>query len=96
MGEDLFENKVLDDMFSELNSRFEGKYQKKYGESKEYKEYQKVRNEINVLIKNNIKDLQTQKTIFNLLEQLEDCKCLENFFWNKQWYKKRNRGCKIY
>lgn len=88
MGEELFKSKILDDMFTNLNASFQGKFQKKYGENKYSKKAEDIIEKIqNILTENELNPDIIHEISF-LIEDIQECEYNERFYWFKQWYKK--------
>ena len=83
MGEELFKSKILDDMFTNLNASFQGKFQKKYGENKYSKKAEDIIEKIqNILTENELNPDIIHEISF-LIEDIQECEYNERFYWFK-------------
>lgn len=85
--EEMFENKVLDDLYEIRRDGFECIFIKHYGEPEEIKEPKKIDEELNDNIKKIVKDQNEQKQILDVLGQFQDSVLGEMCFWEQQYYK---------
>ena len=84
--EDLFENKILDDLY-EIREGFITSYKKKYGELEETKKAEQAEDELVNFMKKFIKDENTMKELFEKINKFEGYALDEMCFWHKPYYK---------
>lgn len=84
--EDLFENKILDDLY-EIREGFITSYKKKYGESEETKKAEQAEDELINFMKKFIKNENTMKELFEKINKFEGYALDEMCFWYKPYYK---------
>ncbi len=84
--EDLYENKILDDLY-EIREGFITSYKKKYGELEETKKAEQAEDELVNFMKKFIKDENTMKELFEKINKFEGYALDEMCFWHKLYYK---------
>lgn len=84
--EDLYENKILDDLY-EIREGFITSYKKKYGELEETKKAEQAEDELVNFMKKFIKDENTMKELFEKINKFEGYALDEMCFWHKPYYK---------
>lgn len=84
--EDLYENKILDDLY-EIREGFITSYKKKYGELEETKKAEQAEDELVNFMKKFIKDENTMKELFEKINKFEGYALAEMCFWHKPYYK---------
>ena len=84
--EDLFENKILDDLYK-IREGFITSYKKKYGELEETKKAEQAEDELVNFMKKFIKDENTMKELFEKINKFEGYALDEMCFWHKPYYK---------
>lgn len=84
--EELFENKILDDLY-EIREGFITSYKKKYGELEETKKAEQAEDELVNFMKKFIKDENTMKELFEKINKFEGYALDEMCFWHKPYYK---------
>lgn len=83
----IFENEVLEDLFSVRSDGFQACFIKEYGETIEMKKVQESKNKFIDMIKSNVDNEETQNQIIKqFYEVIEDITAVE-CFWTKQYYK---------
>lgn len=85
--EEMFENKVLDDLYNVRRDGFECIFIKHYGEPEEIKEPKKIDEKLKDNIKQIVKEQNEQKQILDVLGQFQDSVLGEMCFWEQQYYK---------
>ena len=84
--EDLFENKILDDLYK-IREGFITSYKKKYGELEETKKAEQAEDDLINFMKKFIKDENTMKELFEKINKFEGYALDEMCFWHKPYYK---------
>ena len=84
--EDLYENKILDDLY-EIREGFITSYKKKYGELEETKKAEQAEDDLINFMKKFIKDENTMKELFEKINKFEGYALDEMCFWHKPYYK---------
>ena len=84
--EELFENKILDDLY-EIREGFITSYKKKYGELEETKKAEQAEDELVNFMKKFIKDENTMKELFEKINKFEGYALDEMCCWHKPYYK---------
>lgn len=84
--EDLYENKILDDLY-EIREGFITSYKKKYGELEETKKAEQAEDGLVNFMKKFIKDENTMKELFEKINKFEGYALDEMCFWHKPYYK---------
>lgn len=85
--EEMFESKVLDDLYEIRRDGFECIFIKHYGEPEEIKEPKKIDEKLKDNIKQIVKEQNEQKQILDVLGQFQDSVLGEMCFWEQQYYK---------
>ena len=85
--EKYFESKVIDDLYYIRREGFESSIIKQYGESKEIKQVEKISNELDNLVKKNVKDDKLRDRILSKIDELKDASNAETCYWTEQFYK---------
>ena len=85
--EDLFENKILNDLYEIREDWFFISYKKKYGELEETKKAEQAEDELINFMKKFIKDDNTMKELFEKINKFEGYALEEMCFWHKPYYK---------
>ncbi len=85
--EDLFENKILNDLYEIREDGFFISYKKKYGELEETKKAEQAEDELINFMKKFIKDDNTMKELFEKINKFEGYALEEMCFWHKPYYK---------
>lgn len=86
--EELFENKVLDELFEMRTDGLERAIIKKYGKTKEHEKADKTEEELTNILKETVKDEKKFEIIFEKINDFEGYLFGEIYFWEKQYYKK--------
>ena len=84
--EELFENKILDNLY-EIREEFITSYKKKYRELEETKKAKQAEDELVNFMKKFIKDENTMKELFEKINKFEGYALDEMCFWHKPYYK---------
>ena len=82
----IFESKVLDDLYDVRGDGFESDYIKHFGKCDELKKSEIKEKELQQII-NLIEDEELKKNIKNKINEFEDSMLGEMYFWNKEYYK---------
>lgn len=85
--EEIFENSVLDDLFTIRSDGFECLFLKKYGKQEELEQSDPLHDNLENLIKEVVKEESKKKEILKLLDDFSMSLIGEMCFWNKQFYK---------
>lgn len=85
--EEMFDDKVLDDLCDTRTDGFEKRYLKKYGTPEELKEKEKIEQEMIELIKKLVVDSESQKQIIEKFQNFKEIMVSEICFWHKPYYK---------
>ena len=85
--EEMFENKLLDDLYNIRGEKFEINYMKYYGKKKEIKKSEIAEKNFNQTINKLIKDETIIETIRKKFGDFTDSVLEEMFFWNREFYK---------
>ena len=85
--EKIFESKVIDDLYEVRRDGFENAVIQKYGESQEIKQLKKVENELDNIVKENVKDEELRNKILRKIDEFKDALNGETCYWSQQYYK---------
>lgn len=85
--EEMFEDKVLDDLFDIRTNGLERRYLDKYGEPEELKEKEKIEQEMMDLVKKLVPDIESQNQIIDKFQNFKENMMSEICFWHKPYYK---------
>lgn len=85
--EDLFENQILNQLYEISVDGLECLYLKMYGEPEEIKEVRQAKKELEILIKEIVKDKNKQEQLWLKIDRYEGFMSGEMTFWNRQHYK---------
>lgn len=85
--EKYFESKVICDLYYIRREGFESSIIKKYGKSKEIKQVERISNELDSLVKKNVKDEKLRDRILCKIDELKDASNAETCYWNEKFYK---------
>ncbi len=86
--EDLFESKILDNLYEIIEGEVENQYIKRYGNPKENKKTEKSEKQLVKFMEKFIKDETNMKILYEKLNKFELCAMGEMCFWYKPYYKK--------
>ena len=85
--EELFENKVLDDLYDSRSDGFEAIYMKKHKDKEQLMKSLKVEEELRKELKKAVINKEILSTILEKLDEFEGNVLEEMDFWNRQYYK---------
>lgn len=85
--EDLFKNKILNDLYETRSDGFECEYIKQYGETEKNIKSRNLDEKLTTLIKAKIKEEKDLDEILSTLNDFQGEVIGETCFWNEQYYK---------
>lgn len=85
--EELFENKILDELYEIRGEEFIGSYTKKYGKPEKVKKAEKAEEQLVQFMKKFIKDESNMKKLYEKINIFESYALDEMSFWHKPYYK---------
>lgn len=83
----LFENKILDDLYEIREGEVEKQYIAKYGEPEETEKTRKAENELIEFMEKFIKNEKEMEELYGKINKFEICATSEMCFWFKPYYK---------
>lgn len=84
---EMFENKILDEVYEIREEEVEKRYLEKYGKPKNEKKADNAEKELVEFMKKFIKDEKDMKELFNRINRYELATTSEMSFWHKPYYK---------
>lgn len=85
--EELFENKILDELYEIRGEEFIESYTKKYGKPEKVKKAEKAEEQLVQFMKKFIKDESNMKKLYEKINIFESYALDEMSFWHKPYYK---------